>query len=52
VTLNLVTTFIVAAASYYAVEQPFLRLRRYLRPSREPLVLMPSRQQLHIKLET
>jgi peptidoglycan/LPS O-acetylase OafA/YrhL len=50
--LNAVTAFVVAAASYYAVEQPFLRLRRYLRPSREPLVLLPSRQQLHIKLET
>jgi peptidoglycan/LPS O-acetylase OafA/YrhL len=50
--LTLLATFAVAVASYYAVEQPFLRLRRYLRPSREPLVRMPSRQPLPIKLET
>lgn len=51
-TANLVGTAVVAAISYYAVEQPFLRLRRYLRPHQSALVLRPRHQQLSIKVGT
>ena len=36
--MNLVATTVVAAISYYAVEQPFLLLRRYLRSPQPRLV--------------
>ena len=39
--MNLVMTIVVATLSYYAVEQPFLLLRRYLRSPQPRLVRQP-----------
>jgi peptidoglycan/LPS O-acetylase OafA/YrhL len=40
--LNLVLAFLLAAASYYMVEQPFLKLRGRFSPARVPFVVAPQ----------